>query len=83
MAHYEIKQYSYDQARKHGYVVKVSTNKKKKIDLCKDNVKICTIGDILYKDYPTYIQKNCQVNLIRPPCDKFTWLSTHMIFMCI
>ena len=56
MAHYEIKQYSYDQARKHGYVVKVPTNKKKKIVSYKDNVKICTIGDILYKDYPTYIQ---------------------------
>ena len=55
--HYEIQQYSIDQAKKHGYTVKVSTNKKKKLDVFKDNVKICSIGDLLYKDYPTYIQE--------------------------
>ena len=55
--HYEIKQYSIDQAKKHGYTVKVSTNKKKKLDVFKDNVKVCSIGDSQYKDYPTYIQE--------------------------
>ena len=55
--HYEIKQFSIDQAKKHGYTVKVSTNKKKKLDVFKDNAKICSIGDLLYKDYPTYIQE--------------------------
>ena len=57
MVHYEIKQYTFDQAKKHGYEVKVSTNKKKKIDVYKDNVKIASIGDSRYKDYPTYIQE--------------------------
>ena len=57
MVHYEIKQYTFDQAKKHGFEVKVSTNKKKKIDVYKDNVKIASIGDSRYKDYPTYIQE--------------------------
>ena len=55
MVHYEIKQYTIDQAKKYGYEVKVSKNKKKKLDVYKDSVKIASIGDILYKDYPTYI----------------------------
>ena len=55
--HYEIKQYSIDQAKKNGYTVKVSTNKKKKLDVYKNGIKICSIGDLLYKDYPTYIQE--------------------------
>ena len=58
MVHYEIKQYTFDQAKKHGFEVKVSTNRKKKIDVYKDNVKIASIGDSRYKDYPTYIQEN-------------------------
>ena len=57
MVHYEIKQYTFDQAKKHGYTVKVSTNKKKKIDVYKDNVKIASIGDLRYKDYPTYLEE--------------------------
>ena len=57
MVHYKIKQYTKDQAAKYGYDVKVSTNKKKKLDVYKDNVKIATIGDPLYKDYPTYIEE--------------------------
>ena len=55
MTHYEIKQYTIDQAKKHGYIVKISSNKKKKLDVYKGNVKICSIGDSRYKDYPTYI----------------------------
>ena len=57
MVHYEIKQYTFDQAKKHGYTVKVSTNKKKKIDVHKDNVKIASIGDSRYKDYPTFLEE--------------------------
>ena len=57
MVHYEIKQYTFDQAKKHGYEVKVSTNKKKKIDVYRDNVKIASIGDLRYKDYPTYLEE--------------------------
>ena len=58
MVHYEIKQYTIDQAKKYGYTVKVAQNKKKKLDVYKDNVKIASIGDTLYKDYPTHIQEN-------------------------
>ena len=50
--HYEIKQYSIDQAKKHGYTVKVSSNKKKKLDVYEDS-----IGNSRYKDYPTYIEE--------------------------
>ena len=58
MVHYEIKQYTIDQAKKHGYRVKLSSNRKKKLDVYKDNLKIASIGDREYKDYPTYIQEN-------------------------
>ena len=57
MVHYEIKQYTFDQAKKHGFEVKVSTNKKKKIDVYKNGVKIASIGDLRYKDYPTYLEE--------------------------
>ena len=57
MEHYKIKQYTFNQAKKHGYVVNVSKNKKKKLDVYEDNVKIASIGDPLYKDYPTYIEE--------------------------
>ena len=55
--HYEIKQYSIDQAKKYGFTVKVSSNKKKKLDVYKNGIKICNIGDSRYKDYPTYIEE--------------------------
>ena len=42
MVHYEIKQYTIDQAKKYGYTVKVAQNKKKKLDVYKDNVKIAS-----------------------------------------
>ena len=57
MVHYDIKQYTFDQAKQHGYIVKVAQNKKKKIDVFKDNVKIASIGDSRYKDYPTYLEE--------------------------
>ena len=55
---YVIKQYTFDQAKKYGYIVKVSSNRNKKLDVYKDNVKICSIGDSRYKDFPTHIQEN-------------------------
>ena len=58
MVHYEIKQYTIDQAKKYGYEVKVSKNMKKKLDVYKDNIKIGSIGNSKYKDFPTYIQEN-------------------------
>ena len=54
---YEIKQYSIDQAKKYGYTIKTSSNKKKKLDVYRDGIKICNIGDSRYKDYPTYIEE--------------------------
>ena len=57
MVHYNIKQYTIDQAKKYGYEVKVAQNKKKKIDVYKDNIKIGSIGNSQYKDYPTYIEE--------------------------
>ena len=57
MVHYKIKQYTIDQAKKYGYEVKVAQNKKKKIDVYKDNIKIGSIGNSQYKDYPTYIEE--------------------------
>ena len=52
---YTITKYSYDQAKKLGVEIKPSTNPSKKIDVYKDNKKICSIGDINYGDYPTFI----------------------------
>ena len=54
---YEIKQYTFDQAKKHGYTVKVSSNKKKKLGVYKNGAKIASIGDLQYKDYPTYLEE--------------------------
>ena len=54
MVRYVVKQYTSDQAKKHGYTVKFSKSKKKKIDVWKDNMKIASLRDSWYKDYPTY-----------------------------
>jgi hypothetical protein len=55
---YEIKPYSFKQARKLGVDIKPSSDKNKKIDVLKDGKKIASIGDTKYmkNDYPTYIQ---------------------------
>ena len=52
---YKIKQYSLDQAKNLNVELKPSTNKKKKIDVFKNNKKISSIGAIGYSDYPTFI----------------------------
>ena len=54
---YKITDYSYDQAKKLQAEIKPSTNKKKKIDVFKNNKKIASIGAIGYNDYPTFIEK--------------------------
>ena len=58
---YKIKKYSYDQAKKLNVSIKPSTNKNKKIDVYKNNKKIASIGDINYKDYPTYLNEKGKV----------------------
>ena len=55
---YQIKPYSYEKAKLLNVEIKPSTRKDKKIDVYKDNKYICSIGDINYYDYPTYIQNN-------------------------
>ena len=55
---YQIKPYSYEQAKKLNVEIKPSTRKDKKIDVYKDNKYICSIGDNNYFDYPTYIKNN-------------------------
>ena len=55
---YKIKKYSYDQAKKLGVDIRPSNLKNKKIDVYKDDVKICSIGDIRFNDYPTYLKIN-------------------------
>ena len=54
---YHITKYSYDQAKKLNVEIKPSSNKKKKIDVFKNDKKIASIGSIQNFDYPTYIQK--------------------------
>jgi len=55
---YQIKQYSFNQAKKLDVIIKPSTNKKKKIDVFKDGNKVASIGANNYNDYPTYILKD-------------------------
>ena len=47
----------YSQAKKLNVKIKPSTNKKKKIDVFKNDKKISSIGAIGYNDYPTFIDK--------------------------
>ena len=53
---YNIKNYTKEKAKKLNVTIKPSTNKKKKIDVFKDNKKIASIGAIGYSNYPTYIE---------------------------
>lgn len=55
---YNIKKYSFEQAKKLGVEIKPSTVKNKKIDVFKAGKKLASIGDSRYKDYPTYLQEN-------------------------
>lgn len=52
---YKITKYSFQRAKEHGLTLKPSENKKKKIDVFKNGIKISSIGSINYKDYPNYI----------------------------
>jgi hypothetical protein len=53
---YNIKKYSYDQAKKLNIVIMPSKNKLKKIDVFNNKGELLhSIGDINYFDYPTYL----------------------------
>ena len=53
---YKIKKYSYDQAKKLNDDIRPSHLKNKKIDVYKDGIYICSIGDSRYNDYPSYLE---------------------------
>ena len=53
---YHITNYTYKQAKKLGLKVKPSTNKTKKIDVYRKNVKIASVGAYGMNDFPTYIK---------------------------
>jgi len=54
---YNIKPYSFKQAKKLGVEIMPSKDKNKKIDVLKNNKKLFSIGDKNYKDFPTYIEE--------------------------
>jgi hypothetical protein len=58
---YTILKYSYDQAKKLNVEIQPSKHKNKKIDVYKDGVFICSIGDSRYKDYPNYLLENKEI----------------------
>lgn len=57
MQKYKITKYTLSKAKKHNVTVRLSKVKNKKLDVFdKNGVKISTVGDVRYKDYPTYIE---------------------------
>jgi len=58
MSNYQIQAYTHLMAYKHGVKAVVSKNPNKKIDVLDFNDNyICSIGDIRYKDFPTYFKE--------------------------
>lgn len=51
---YKITDYTKQQAKRLGLVVKPSSVKGKKIDVYKNGVKVASVGALGYSDYPTY-----------------------------
>ena len=54
---YIITAHTRTQAKKLGVVVKVSSNKKKKLDVYKNGKKVASIGAIQYGDYGTFLRE--------------------------
>lgn len=57
MQKYNITNYTRKKAKKLGVTIKHSTNTKKKIDVFKKGKKVCSVGNLNYNDFPTFIQK--------------------------
>ena len=55
---YTITDYTLQRAKQMKVTVQLSQQKNKKIDVFKKGVKIATIGDSRYKDFPTYVIEN-------------------------
>lgn len=58
MSRYKILPYSFEQAKRLGVIIKPSSNPKKKIDVFKNGVKLASVGDPNYKDFPYYTKEN-------------------------
>ena len=54
---YTITNYSRKKAKKIGVIIKHSTNTKKKIDVFKKGKKVCSVGNLNYNNFPTYVKK--------------------------
>ena len=57
MSKYQITDYTKQKARELGVEVKPSKKKEKKIDVYKNGRFCGSIGQIGYKDYPTYLKE--------------------------
>ena len=55
---YKITEYSINQAKKYGYIIKSSSRRIKKIDVFLNGIFLGSIGDTSYSDYPSYIQSH-------------------------
>lgn len=55
---YVITEYTKRKAKEMGVEVRLSTRKGKKIDVFQDGKKIASIGDVRYKDYPTFLKED-------------------------
>ena len=55
---YIITDYTLKRAKQMKVTVQLSQQKNKKIDVFKNGVKIATIGDSRYNDFPTYVIEN-------------------------
>ena len=55
---YTITDYTLQRAKQMKVTVRLSQKKNKKIDVFKKGVKIATVGDSRYKDFPTYVIEN-------------------------
>ena len=53
---YKIKKYYYDQYKKLRVEIRPSKFKNKKVDVYKDNIFICSIGDNRFLDFPSYLE---------------------------
>ena len=56
--HYSITDYTLQKAKEMKVTVQLSEQKNKKLVVFKNDVKIATIGDSKYKDFPTYVIEN-------------------------
>jgi hypothetical protein len=55
---YIITNYTKKQAKKLNVSIAPSSNKNKKIDVYKKDIKVASIGAIGYSDYPTYLKSH-------------------------